>query len=562
MKWSLLAGKFWGTEIRLHASLLLLIPYALIVFKPEDLPGALRVLVLIAAIFLCVALHEMGHTLAARLFGIQVSSIVLWPLGGFANLSQRPEKVLPDLVISAAGPLANLALFVGLGLLTIAERLVERSTLSLGLSHLLFRWNVFPLLASLTIANLSLALFNLVPIYPLDGGQIARGVLKLVFGEKWADRILLIVSLPLALALTVAGFFAHDIVIVLTGLLLLLAGATLNTRLLNGMTLGVLYFLDRGGYYLKRMDYDPAIAAYTQAIERNPDRAGLYVSRAVAFMNLLEFPQAQADIDRALARDANSFIAWALHGELHAYAKNYPAALAAFNRAIEIRPTWSIAYLDRGGVYADLNELQQALADMNRSVEHGNGSPVSYVLRGMLRYRMGDVQGAHADADQAMRYAPQWMLVFPEIFLANLEGYLNWSLDYYGRAIERMPNAYQVYQGRADACRANNRPNWAVEDYHRAIHLAPRQAELYLGRGRAYASLGLLLKAAEDFRRAAQLAEKSHIRRQAEALLTWLAKLTEALTQPPSSAGTVAATGQSQPPVPSADSPQTTPSVD
>ncbi|MBE0695376.1 MAG: M50 family metallopeptidase, partial [Anaerolineaceae bacterium] len=114
MNWSLQVGKFWGTEIRLHASLLLLIPYALFTFRPENISGALRVLLLIAAIFICVALHEMGHTAAARLYGIEVTSIVLWPLGGFANLSRRPEKILPEIVIAAAGPLTNLFIFSGL----------------------------------------------------------------------------------------------------------------------------------------------------------------------------------------------------------------------------------------------------------------------------------------------------------------------------------------------------------------------------------------------------------------------------------------------------------------
>ena len=127
MKWSLMVGRFWGTEIHLHASLLLLIPYTLLVFKPEDLIGAARVLLLITAIFVCVALHEMGHTLAARLVGIEVTSIILWPLGGVANLNRRPEKVLPGLAISAAGPLTNLLIFGVLALLSLFVRLVERS---------------------------------------------------------------------------------------------------------------------------------------------------------------------------------------------------------------------------------------------------------------------------------------------------------------------------------------------------------------------------------------------------------------------------------------------------
>src|SRR5512141_354085 len=143
MKWSLLVGRFWGTEIRLHASMLLLIPYALVAFQPDGLAGMLRALVLIAAIFIFVALHEMGHTAAARLYGIEVTSIVLWPLGGFANLSRRPEKVLPELVIAAAGPLTNLLIFSGLLLLTFFERVIETSMRSPQLTHLLWSSNTF-----------------------------------------------------------------------------------------------------------------------------------------------------------------------------------------------------------------------------------------------------------------------------------------------------------------------------------------------------------------------------------------------------------------------------------
>ncbi len=530
MKWSLLVGKFWGTEIRLHFSLLLLIPYALMVFKPESPADALRALALLVAIFTFVGLHEVGHTLAARLYGIQVTSIVLWPLGGFANLTSRPDKVFPDLVISAAGPLTNLLLSIGFGSLAAIAYVMEQAEVFPRLADLLWRWEIISFLAGITIANLSLALFNLVPIYPLDGGQILRGLLKLVFGEKNADWVMLIFSLPLALALTVAGLFAGDVIIVLTGLVLVLAGASLNPRLWNGLFLAGLYLIDRAGYYLKRYDFDPAVREYTRSIQRSPNRAGVYLSRAVAYMNLMESELAMADVDRALERDANNHVAWALRGELLSLKKDDEGAIAAYNRAIELQPKWSIAYLDRGGRYQERGDLDSALADMNRAVELGRGSPVAYLLRSLLRFEMGDQDGCRADADRALRFAPQWMLAFPELFLNNLQGHLDWALAYYGRAIERMPNAYQAYQGRADACRANGRPDRAIADYQRAIQLAPRQAELYLSRGRAYLQSGAPDQAAADFRQAAQLADKSHIRRQAETLLKQSAPATASPT--------------------------------
>lgn len=533
MKWSLLVGRFWGAEIRLHVSLLLLIPYGLVVFHPSDLGGTVRVTVLIAAIFACVTLHEIGHTIAARLSGIQVTSIVLWPLGGFANLSRRPEKLLPDLFISVAGPLANLLIFAILALVTVAEVLVENSMAVPSLSFWLNSAGVYPVLFSLAIANLGLALFNLVPVFPLDGGQIARSILKALFGEKRADQVMILFSLPLAMGLVGVGVAINDLAVVLTGLLLVLAAATLDIRLANGMTLVAQYIFDRGNYYLRREDFDAAVGVYTREIQRFPNRAGLHVSRAVVWMNLMDLGQARADIDRALALDPASPIAWGLHGEMLALGKQYDLALEAFNRAIALRPGWAVAYLDRGGVYQDQDDLKRAAEDMNKGVDLGHGSPVAYLLRSILRFKLNEREDARKDADQAMRYAPTWMLTFPEIFLNNLEGNLDWALEYYWRAIERMPNAYQSYQGRADACRVNHRPAWAVEDYHRAIRLAPRNARLYLSRGLAFQQLGSLEQAAQDFREAARLAERSHLRRQAE---SWLATLVGSIpAQPPGS---------------------------
>jgi tetratricopeptide (TPR) repeat protein len=519
MKWSLLIGRFWGTEIRLHGSLLLLIPYGLAAFQPEDAAGALRVLLLITALFVCVALHEIGHTIAARLFSIQVTSIVLWPLGGVANLSRRPEKVLPDLLISAAGPLTNLLLFIFLAVITAAVRIVEFSGAFPALTRLLSALDAFPFLLSLAIANLVLALFNLVPIYPLDGGHIARGILKSIFGEKRADMILLLLSLPLALALVIAGIAAHDAIIVLTGILLVLGGLTLNTQLLNGMLLGGLFFMDRGGYYLKRSDFDPALREYNRAIQRSPNRAGLYISRAVVFMNLFEVERALSDIERALALAPDNHLAWTLCGELHTLEKKYDKALECFNRAIQLQPDWSNAYVDRGGLYQEMGNFECVLQDLNHSVETGRGSPVAYLVRSNLRFQMGDRQGARSDADQCLRYAPQWMLVFPEIFLASMVGHFDWAQAYYRMAVDRFPKAYQSYQGRADAALVNQHPAWAIEDYTRAIRLAPRTAELYLNRGRAHQQIGALDKAVEDFQQSLHLEKKSHLKRQAQIYL-------------------------------------------
>ena len=227
MKWSLVVGRFWGTEVRLHLSMLLLIPYAMVMFRPVGTEETVKLAVLLTALFACVALHELGHTFAARMKGISVNSIVLWPLGGFANLSRRPAKALDDMLISAAGPFVNLLIFCGLAVLALVELLIFRWPDILTTDTFVFFEWTFPMLVGLMASNLSLAVFNLLPVYPLDGGQITRSLIKLAFGEQRADQVMLILSLPPALGLTMLGVVLGDIVVILSGLLLMVAAISL-----------------------------------------------------------------------------------------------------------------------------------------------------------------------------------------------------------------------------------------------------------------------------------------------------------------------------------------------
>lgn len=517
MSWSLVIGRLWGTEIRLHASLLLLIPYVLFSARPTDLSGALRVLLLLAAIFACVLLHELGHTLAARMVGIEVKSVILWPLGGVANLSRRPQRVLHNLLITAAGPFTNLLLACVLLSVLVGGRLLGSMGITFPQAAWLAQFNLFPLLVGLLIANLSLAIFNMVPIFPLDGGQIARDLLKLAFGEKSADLLMVLISLPLAIGLTILGFVLVDLVIILTGLMLTLASLSLNPNITNLINLGLLFIFDRSGYYLRQGDYDRSIAIISRDLRRRPHQSGLYLSRALAYQNLLAPHAAWQDTHHALQLDPRNFMAWTLKGELsETYRRDPELAMTCYNQAIELNPTWPLAYADRAGLHHRQGRLELAMADYDQAVAHYQGMVVVFLLRSILRYELGDLPGSYADSDQALRFAPTWLASFQEAFLSTLQGHLAWALDYYQRAAQRTPGAYQVYQGRADALRVNGRPQEALADYNQAIRLEPKQAELYLRRGKAYRDLGQPAPAAADFQQAAQLAAFSHTRRQAE----------------------------------------------
>ena len=139
------------------------------------------------ALFVIVLLHEFGHSLACRQVGGQSDQIVLWPLGGIAyvNPPQRPGAVLWSI---AAGPLVNVVLALAFVLAGFAAR-------SLGLATM--APNAVRLLQAVSTINLGLLIFNMLPIYPLDGGQILRSVLWFFFGSAR--------SLTIAAVIGVAG---------------------------------------------------------------------------------------------------------------------------------------------------------------------------------------------------------------------------------------------------------------------------------------------------------------------------------------------------------------------
>lgn len=525
MQSSFRVGRFGNTEIRVHISLALIIPIVLLQARPEDVWEALWSLSLVATLFVCILLHEIGHTLAARRFGLEVHSIVLWPLGGVAALDQRPAKPLVTLVIAAAGPLVNWLLAMVLAIL--AAVLIGLSSLATPYWPGVYYYREIALLAVVTLAagNLILAVFNLVPIYPLDGGQITRSLLEILFGRRRADMLTLIIALPLALALAAYAAWQRDWILLAITMLLILGAATLNRNLLRLLYLAYVAVVNRSAYYLVSEDYDRAIAGYSQAIQRKQQPASIYLNRALAYLGVHDYSSAKADVEQALALEPDNALALSFLGDIYFLEGCLNQALKICEQLIAIKPDLAVGYADRGLIYRELGEPEQALADFDRAIHLDPNLVKVFVLRAMLRYRLGDLAGARRDGDQAMNLSPQEALIHSEPFLKTTGGYLDWALDFYGRAVLSLPGSPLPYQGRADTCLANaGRKSstllaQAVSDYTQAIKLSPKQANLYLARGRAYQLQGDLELAAADFKLALNLNGKPHLRRQAQALL-------------------------------------------
>jgi len=200
MKWSLRIGKIFGIEFRIHLTFFLLLFFIFLsTFTDRGLPQAALVTFFVVAIFACVLIHEISHSLIAQLFGKHVRSITLLPIGGIAAMEQIPEKPAQEIAMAAVGPLINL--FIAALLYLLAGR---RTGIALPNLYL----NSFSAFyAALIGANVILALFNLIPAFPMDGGRILRGILALKIDYLRATTIAVHVGQALALLFIFFGLF-------------------------------------------------------------------------------------------------------------------------------------------------------------------------------------------------------------------------------------------------------------------------------------------------------------------------------------------------------------------
>jgi tetratricopeptide (TPR) repeat protein len=515
---SLLLARVRGVEIRLHFSMLFTIPIAYFLFQPATFREIVAALLWLIGLILCILLHEVGHALAAQLMGVEVKSIVLWLLGGFTNLAHPARRPAQNLVIFSAGSLVNMLLVF---VLAAAYILLFFGFLPFERNPEIYLWGqtFASLCLSLALANLILVFFNLLPIYPLDGGNMLRSMMEMLFGRSNADWITLVVSAPLLVGLIAFGVFTRDYLLLASCVLISLAVGTLNRSFLRRLNLGINYLFRRSAYHYLQGDYDRAIQQYTRDVEREPGQVNHYLGRAACHLNIFQKERAIADMERALKISPDSAIALQLRGEIFSLEKDYDAAFDYFDRAQAINPRWSVPYFDRASILLDRKDFRAALAELNKAISLPPPLPLFHVLRSLSHFVLGDAEASHADQDAAMRLSPSDALVMSELNLQIYEGYLNWADDYYGRILTREPRNALALQGYADACRANLEHVRAIKLYTRAIAVNPREARLYFGRGKCHLALSESEKAKADFQQVAQLTDKLHLKRQSEELI-------------------------------------------
>jgi Zn-dependent protease len=227
MKWSWPIARFAGIDVKIHATFLLIVLLGAVQWSHFGVSGMVFGAVLILALFLCVTLHEFGHSLVAQRFGIPVREIVLLPIGGVAALARNPSKPLHELLIAAAGPAVNVVLALALGLvLGLNAAWHELST-----EHLVQSFGESPSLTTALVwllnVNIALVLFNLIPAFPMDGGRILRGLLGFVTDWGRATRIAAVTGQVIAVGMFLLALFAGQAMLgIIAAFIFLAAGST------------------------------------------------------------------------------------------------------------------------------------------------------------------------------------------------------------------------------------------------------------------------------------------------------------------------------------------------
>jgi len=224
-----------GIEVKMHMTFPLILVWAAVQFgflnqRGFSPSGAAFGIVITLLLFLCVVIHELSHSLTAVRMGFPVRDIVLLPLGGVAQMERMPERPSQEFLMAIAGPLSNLVIA---GLLAVAGSLLSPVSIGRGLAKLFLNptslgWK--DMLPYLIVTNVGLALFNLLPAFPMDGGRVLRALLATAMPHTRATALAVSVGQGLAWLLGLAGLLTTNFVLILIAIFVY-AGATQEGRM-------------------------------------------------------------------------------------------------------------------------------------------------------------------------------------------------------------------------------------------------------------------------------------------------------------------------------------------
>ncbi|HEY7520626.1 MAG TPA: site-2 protease family protein [Methylomirabilota bacterium] len=205
--WSWKLGRIAGIDVYMHGTFLILLTWVGVshYLERHRWIDAAAGLVFIVALFVIVVLHELGHALTARRYGIRTRDITLLPIGGVARLERMPDDPRQELLVAFAGPAVNV------GLAVLLFTLMPSAMTTPALASVPAFDSGF--IGRLAWVNVALAVFNLLPAFPMDGGRVLRALLALRMDYVRATGIAAEVGRGLALMLGLVGLFANPFLI-------------------------------------------------------------------------------------------------------------------------------------------------------------------------------------------------------------------------------------------------------------------------------------------------------------------------------------------------------------
>jgi Zn-dependent protease/predicted transcriptional regulator len=203
MRWQWKLGRFAGIDVFVHATFLLLIGWVGYShwLERQNWEDVLSGVLFILALFLCVILHEYGHALTARRYGIKTRDITLYPIGGVARLERMPEKPIEELWVALMGPAVNVVIAALLFVyLSVTNTMVPLRELTVASGSFAER---------LMMVNIWLVLFNLIPAFPMDGGRVLRALLAMRMDFVRATQVAATIGQGLAFLFGFIGLFSN-----------------------------------------------------------------------------------------------------------------------------------------------------------------------------------------------------------------------------------------------------------------------------------------------------------------------------------------------------------------
>jgi len=211
-------GQAFGIDIFVHWTFLLVPTLVMFSHLDQGLQMAALGAIVTVAVFGCVLLHELGHALMAKSYGIGTRDITLYPIGGVARLERMPEQPKAELAIALAGPAVNVAIAGGLWFGMYLVGMVPN------VATLLYGTMAQAVVVNLFIANIGLVVFNMIPAFPMDGGRVLRSIMAMFTSRLQATEVAAAIGSLFAALFVVGGFYFGHLTLALVGMFVFFAG--------------------------------------------------------------------------------------------------------------------------------------------------------------------------------------------------------------------------------------------------------------------------------------------------------------------------------------------------